>query len=270
MVEELQFEVVVNPDIQPEVENVVAFGAGFTSPEGTAAIFHDIPTFYEELALGRPLPLALALRDVAAVGKVLAISLFLHRDLALHPKTLSLVAFADFVDRLGVVGLAHIDPDVARFFGLLTTYLPSDLSPSELRGRLVTVVGWVREYLLEDRLPAFLSAHPMPRVLDIGTNGFVLAEGVEPLIEGWVDLYRQGYLRGVLFGPDCENRRTVLAARKSQFLTFDLRKAADILNETERAMGEVSGWVADELWLWGPRGGTQLPASAVMKVLVRV
>jgi hypothetical protein len=61
----------------------------------------------------------------------------------------------------------------------------------------------------------------------------------------------------------------VLVARKSSFLAFDLQKAAEILNEAERAMGEPE-WVTDGLWLEGPPKGTRLLVSAITKVLVRV
>lgn len=271
--EELRFEVIIDPDLSPEIENVVAFGE-FTSPNGTAAIFPDgalaLTRFYGDLVLGRPFPLTLVLRKIDTIGKIVSLVLFLHRDLAIHPKMPALVAAASFVDQLKLVGLAHIDPDLARFFKFLVSYLPPTLSRSDLKKRLVTVVGWIREYLLEDRLPALPPAPPIPRILDVGTNGFVLAEGQCPLEDGWVELFRQGYLRGALFSPDRDGRRIVMVARKSPFLDFDLRKAADILNEAEQAMGEPPDWVTDGLWLNSPPKGTLLLVSAITKVFVRI
>ena len=125
---------------------------------------------------------------------------------------------------------------------------------------------------MEDRLPALPPEPEPPRPFDYGTNGFVLAQAAPkaPLEDGWVELYREGYLRGALFSPPEQDRRTVLVARKSPFLAFDLWKAAEVLNEAERAMGEPPGWLADELWLRGPEQGTLLLVSAITKVLIRV
>lgn len=269
--DELHFQVVIDPDLGPDIENAVALGE-FRSPKGTAVVILDssLASFYRDLLLGRPLPLTLVTRKVDSVGKVLVITLFLHRDLAIHPKVFSLVAAANLVDQLQLVGLAHIDPALARFFQFLMSYLPPSLGKPELEKRLVTVVSWVRDHLLEDRFPALPPVQEPPRILDIGTNGFVLAECRGSLEEGWIELYRQGYLRGLLFGPNLGGRRKVLAARKSPFLAFDLRKAADILNEAESAMGEPPGWVTDGIWLEGPPEGTLLLVSALTQVLIRV
>jgi hypothetical protein len=269
--EELRFHVLVDPNLGPEIEGVVALG-DFKSPKGTTIIFPDncLPTFYGDLLMGRPFPLTLVTRKIDSVGKVLTLALFLHRDLAIHPKMASLVAAGSLVDQLQLAGLAHIDPTLARFFQFLMSYLPPSLSQTDLQIRLVTVVSWIRDYLLEDRFPALPPAPPAPRILDTGTNGFVLAECDGSLEDGWIELYRQGYLRGLLFGPDRKGRRRVLAARKSPFLALDLRKAAEILNEAENAMGEPSGWVTDGIWLEGPPEGTCLLMSAVTQVMIRV
>lgn len=271
--EELRFEVLVDPSLDAEVENAVALG-DFKSPGGTAIIYPDGPSttsiFYGDLILGKPFPLTLVMRRLDSLGKLLTLALFLHRDLAIHPRMPSLVASASFVDHMGLVGMAHIDPDLARFFKFLSSYLPPDLPKTQQKDRIVTVVGWIGEYVREDRLPALPKAPPAPSVFDRGTNGFVLAETQGSLEDGWVDLFRQGYLRGALFGPDLNGRRKVLAARKSLFLAFDLKKAADILNEAEAAMGEPSGWATDGLWLEGPEAGTLLLVSAITQVLVRV
>lgn len=271
--EELRFEVLIDPDLDPEVENVVALG-GFTTSKGTAAVYPDdrtaLTNLYSDLILGRSLPLTLKARKIDTVGKLVAVALFLHRDLAIHPRMPSLIASASFVDQLQVVGLSHIDPDMARFFKFLLAYMPPDLPKSKQKDRLVTVVGWIRDFLLEDRLPSLPPAPKPPVIFEVGTNGFVLAEARSSLEDGWIELYRRGYLRGALFGLDKDGRRTVLAARKSPYLTFDLRKAAEVLNEAEKAMGEPPAWEADELWLEGPPQGTFLLVSAITKVLIRV
>lgn len=273
MGKELRFEVTINSDLDSDVEGVVAFG-DFTSPKGTAVIYPDsgesLTSFYADLILGRPFPLSLVMRKVGSVGKLVAVALFLHRDLALHPKMLALVAATDLVDRFQVGGLAHVEPDLARFFKFITAYIPPDLSLTQQKSRLVTVVAWIREYVLEDRLPSLPPATPDPVIFDVGTNGFVLAEARSSLEDAWIELYRKGYLRGAVFSSDKDGRRTVLAARKSHFLAFNLKRAAEVLNEAEAAMGEPPGWTVNGLWLTGPERGTFLPVSAVTKVLIRV
>jgi len=124
--------------------------------------------------------------------------------------------------------------------------------------------------VFDGQLPALPVEPEPPRVFDSGSNGFVLATAEGSLEDGWVELYREGYLRGALFSPPKEDRRQVLVARKSHFLAFDLHKAAEVLNEVERALGEPPGWLAGELWLRGPEGGTLLPITAITQVLVRV
>jgi hypothetical protein len=97
-------------------------------------------------------------------------------------------------------------------------------------------------------------------VLDIGTQGFCVATQDETDLEaGWIELYRQGYLRGVLWGP----AGTCLVARKSTWLTFDLTSAYMAL------MGAGGEWVLeqDRGFLWG-HGFTS--RETVMQVLVRV
>jgi hypothetical protein len=131
-------------------------------------------------------------------------------------------------------------------------------------------VGWIKSYVVEDTLPALPAEPPPPRVLDRGTDGFVLAEVPgKRLEEGWIELFRQGYLRGVLLGSARKDRRYVLAARKSEYLRFDLRRAAQVFNEAERAMGEPPEWEASELRLRGPKKGTLIPISALLDVFVR-
>jgi hypothetical protein len=123
--------------------------------------------------------------------------------------------------------------------------------------------------MLNGRLPHLGKPWPDVSVVDRGTNGFVLAETPGALVEGWVELYRQGFLRGVLVGPrDEESRRKVLISRKSAFLSFDFTKASAILNEMERAMGELPGWRTEgQLWLWGPEDGTLILLEHLVKVL---
>jgi hypothetical protein len=271
--DELRFEVIIDPSLEPEVEGVVAFGQ-FVAKGELSAVYADSRTalteFYVDLLQGRPLPLRLVTRGIQNIGQLVAVAIFLRRELAIHPALPGLIAAANLVDLLGLVGQAHIDRDLGRFFKLLTAYLPPNLGRKEQQIRLATAVGWIYQYVFEGQFPALPVEPEPPRVFDTGSNGFVLATAEGPLDYGWVELYREGYLRGALFGPPKEDRRRVLVARKSPFLAFDLRKAAEVLNEAEEALGELPGWLADELWLRGPEGGTLLPITAVIQVLVRV
>jgi len=269
-VEELRFQVIVDAKVDREVDGVLAFGDFEPGPDAVA--YPDdhtaLPRFFVDLIQGRPYPLTVVTRSIHTVGRLVSVALFLHRDLAIHPAMPGLVAAASLTDELGLAGLAHLDRDLARFFQLLGSYLPPNLGKKAQQERLGTAVVWIRQYVLEGSLPALPVEAPPPEILDTGTNGFVLAEG-RPSEDSWVELYRQGFLRGVVFGPSRKDgRRAALAARKSLFLPFDLRKAAEVLNEAETAMGEPSGWLVGPLWL--KSGGTLLEPEDVMKVLVRV
>lgn len=232
-----------------------------------------LPSFYEDLVLGRAMPPVFATPRIQDIDTLLAIALFLHRDLATHPATASFVYTVDFVHRHGLPALAHIEEDLARFLSALRTYFPDKgLSQRETGDRLTQAIGWIREYIHEGKLPV-LGAPPRTevRVLDQGNSGFVVAETTGSLWDGWVELYRTGFLRGVLidFATD---RRRVLVARKSPFLAFDLRAASRIFNQMETAMGELPDWTAHEngLWLEGPSDGTLILVKDILDVLVRV
>jgi len=269
-VEELRFQVIVDAKVAREVDGVLAFGD--FEPGDDAVVYPDdhtaLPRFFLDLIQGHPYPLTLVTRSIHTIGRLVSVALFLHRDLAIHPAMPGVVAAASLTDELGLAGLAHIERDLSRFFRLLEGYLPPNLGRKAQQERLGTAVGWVREYVLEGSLPALPVEPAPPKVLDIGTDGFVIAEG-SALEDCWVELYRQGFLRGVVFGPARKDgRRAVLVARKSRLLPFDLRKAAEVLNEAEKAMGEPPGWLAGELGLLCE--GTLLRAEDVTKVLIRV
>lgn len=271
--QELQFQVLVlDPKVERRLQGAVVALGDFEAPDGVVFPKSAILDFYRDLILGRPFPLTLVINSIDGIGSLVALSVFLHRDLALHPGTLNLVSAATLVDQLQVAGLAHVDRDLARFFRLLTQFFPPNLGRKEQEIRLTTAVGWIRQYILDGTLPALPHEPAVPRILTKGTNGFVVAEtpSWKSMEEGWVELYRQGFLRGVLFGTARDGKMAVLAARKSPFLLFDLAKAARFFNEAEQAMGELPEWQANDLWLKAPGGGTLLLATQILDVLVRV
>lgn len=274
--EEIQLQVVIDEALPSKQEGPVV-ALGDFEPSETTFVYRSDPDspgesalqrFYRDLIFGRALPIKLVARDIQDIDEVLLLALFLDRKLAIQSSTASVVFAAD-LGRFGPAGLAHIDRDLARFISFARTYLGG----REGRGdRIKTVVEWLQRYIQEGSLPGLPAESKPPRVLDVGTNGFVVAEadGTD-LVEGWTELYRQGHLRGLLFGTTSPmGHRAILGARKSPFVEFSLERAADILNEAERAMGELPGWVGESLWLWGPEGGTLLLPTHIIEVLVRV
>ncbi len=284
---ELEFRVLVNPTYAGPVEGAVAFETGATiadvaDPEKLTYEHHGpefsprapgaLTRFYEDLILGHPMPLTFVTRRVNDIDTVMAAALFMRRDIAIHPSAPSLVATIDLVHRHGLTCLGHVERDLGRFLRLLRAYLPPSLGKEEAGTRLATAIDWITEYVKTGNLPHLGSPWPDVRVLDRGTDGFVLAESHGPLLDGWVELYRQGFLRGLLVGPmNEEGKRRVIISKKSDYLRFDLTKAADILNGMESAMGELPGWrIEGPLWLFGPEEGTGILLRHLLDVLVRV
>lgn len=283
----LTLSVVVDKELPPVVEGAISFETG-ASPEQVRDVrLHayehhgvgfrpDAPgalaRFYEDLILGRPFPLKFATRSIADFDTVFAIALFLHRDLAVEPSAPAIFAMVDTAHRLGFPYIAHLDADFGRFLARLRAYFERGLSKREQGERIGTAVGWIHDYITKGVLPHVGGSGLQPRVLDVGTNGFVFAQTNGSLLDAWSHLYRAGFLRGGVVGPDLgEGRRRVLIARKSPYLEFDLTRTATILNEAESAMGEPAEWrQSDSLWLHGPPDGTLLLPSHLVEVLLRV
>ena len=154
-------------------------------------------------------------------------------------------------------------------FSFLKVHL--SLPKSALQERMPVALRWVQEYIQTGLLPSLPPEEDSPRILNVGSNGFVTAEAKGLLEMAWVELFRQGHLRGMVFSPpQDDDRRRVLIGRKSVFLEMDLSKLGQVLNEAERAMGEAPGWKVGTNWLESPEEGTFLPVSHLMKVLLRV
>lgn len=271
--QELRLQVVVlDPKDRRRVENAVAFGPYEAGADALVYPKEEPLRFYEDLIMGRPLPLTLITSGLDKLGVLIVMAAFLSREMAVHPATWPLLTAADLVDRHQLAGLAHIDRDLARFFVFLGEYLPPGLPQREQETRIASVITWIRQFVMDGALPAMPSEPPLPREIQRGTDGFVVAETPvwRNMDLSWVELFRQGHLRGVLFGAPQKDRQLVLAARKSVQVHFDLERAARVLNEAERAMGEAPAWRAEALWLAGPPEGTLLLAPMVLEVLLRV
>lgn len=282
---ELSFQVLIDPHLPPLVEGAVSFETGASraqtaDPKLLAYEHHGegfgpgevgaLTRFFEDLILGTPFPLTFATHRVGGIDTILATALFLHRELAVHPGMPGLVAAADLVHRRGTPYLGHVEPDLARFFQGLEGYFLGSTSKKELGEKLTFGVQWVREYVLEGKLPDLGPRPQSVRVLDVGTNGFVLAGADHPSVETWVSLYRLGFLRGILIGPDDGDFRQVVVSRKSDRVEFDLEKALLHLNEMETLAGGNPEWSLDGQYLFGPRVGTTILVSHLLGVLLRV
>jgi len=239
-------------------------GAGFGQADPGA-----LTSFFEDLILGRPFPLLFATHRIRDLDTIFAMALFFDRTLAIHPAMPGVVAAVDIIHRRGLSMLGHIEPERGRFFRLLRSFFPEEgLSKRELGERLTTVVGWIRDHL--DGGGPVVGSWPKVKVLDVGSNGFVLAETHDQLLGGWVELYRMGYLRGLLVSEEVDSRRKVLVSRKSAYLDFNLFTAASVFNDMERAMGELPEWHTDGVWLWGPEQGTLILVTHMIELLRRV
>jgi hypothetical protein len=224
-----------------------------------------LTAFFEDLVLGRALPTRFVAHRVDGMDTVVAMALFLHRELAIEPRTPGFVASVDFLHRRGLTVVGHVDRDMEQMVYLLND-APEGPDPDWLQRAL----GWVRDYLLKGEVPGYAREARL-RIVEVGTNGFVVATTEETqLLRAWIELYRKGYLRGAVFGKDVEGRRPVLISRKSAYVELDLAKAASILNEMEAAMGENPGWSVDGMWLSGPPQGTYVLPAHLLSVLTRV
>lgn len=272
----LTFQVTVDPTLPSSCSEAVSFDTGDSKREVGSGVFaYSQPEgallrFYEDLMLGAPFPFRLNLHAVRGVGTVVATMLFLSRDLALLPGTHALVAGADFYHRVGSSALGHLPQDLVTLFGSIDGQFPPGLSQEEVGQRLAASVHLLREYLVEDILP-HPGAKVEPKILTTGSNGFVVAEvSGKPNLAAWVALCRQGYLRGLLIGPEREGTWSVMLMKKSDFLPFDLVKGALLLNELEALHEGLSEWKVEGLTLTSPKVGTRLSPSIVLEVAIRL
>jgi len=154
----------------------------------------------------------------------------------------------------------------------LQRYLGVLESKREQQEALPLMVRWICAYLLDGSFPALPPEKELPRVIDRGTDGFVFASCPhDDLSCGWEELFRMGFLRGVLACSAGTDRWGVCCRVKSLYLSLDLTKAASILNEMEAAMGEPEGWeVLNGTSLWGPKAGTLILPTDLLQVMLRV
>ena len=262
----IAFETGATPaEIAPDPDKFVYehHGADFT-PEHPGALTR----FYEDVSLGRTLPITFATHRIKDVDTVVALALFMNRDLVLIPAMVGFVAAIDLAHRRPVMA-AHLDPHLVCFIRMLRTFF-QNTNRSEMASRIETAASWVREYVTEGTFPALGRGLPEVTILNKGTGGFVVAETAGDMLESWIVLFSHGHIRGVLAGPEQDGRRQVLAARKSDYVAFNIVLAAKLLNDVERAMGAPPEWTCEGDWLRGPPKGTLLTLPHMLEVFLRV
>jgi hypothetical protein len=228
-----------------------------------------LTSFFDDLIQGRPMPPVFATKGIRDVDTLVAIVLASNRRFIDMPATAAFVAATDLVHRRGIIGHAHVDPELSRLLKFLRTQFPNGLVQSEIDSRLENCVDFIKDYIETGQLPHLGQEPPEPWLIDAGSQGFVVAETKGSFEDGWESLFRRGYLRGALFGPVIDGRQNVLIGRKGPHVPFRLEMAAKILNEMETAMGELPGWKTNGLWLY-PEDGTTILSSHLIQVLVRV
>lgn len=226
--------------------------------------------FFDDLIQGRPMPPVFATKGIRDVDTLVAIMLASNTRFINMPATAAFVAATDLVHRRGIVGHAHVDPELSHLLKFLRMQFPNGLAQSEVDSRVVNCVDFIKDYIEVGQLPHLGKDPSLPWLIDAGSRGFVVAETKGTFEDGWEWLFRNGYHRGALFGPEVNGRRTVLIGRKGPHVEFHLEMAAKILNEMETAMGEIPGWRTNGLWLFSPEEGTAILSSHLIQVLVRV
>lgn len=274
MSQDLEFYVAIDPTLPKELTSpAVAFGDFETTNPGAVVYTRDgvsqLARFYVDLICGRPFPLQFIARELT-LEVLVAVTLFFDRDLALNHRVPGFITEVELVSALQGAGLAHIDRDLASFLVFLDFFLCEERkSKRGVEEKMASAIEWVRDYLLHGQIPSTPVEPGPPRVIDVGTNGFVLAEAQKPKDFFWsmVDLYRMGYLRGAIFTPEGH----VYGFRKSFHLRFDLEAAAGQLNQAEAAMGRPEAWrVQKGLYLHGPTDGTPIPRETLIEILLRI
>lgn len=280
--EELRFQVTIGQEVPTLSEESVCFETGANPQQVGPGVYEHhgdgfdqftpgaLTRLFEDLIIGTKLPLTLSTTELRAPDTVLAIALFLDRSLLILPATPGLVYGVDLAHRFGPQLLSHLDPIVSGFFKAFPRFFTPELTKRENGDRITTMVQWIHEYLTEGKIPNLGGVAPEVRVLDVGTNGFVLAEALTLTIDAWEVLYREGYLRGILLGPEVNGLRQVLASRKSERSWEGLPKAVPFLNELEALSGGNPEWKYDDGFVYSPSVGTNILVSHLLKVFLGI
>lgn len=280
--QELQFQVTVDPEHPSVVDDTICFETGARRNQIGPLVYEHhgddfdqrspgaLIRFFEDLICGTPFPLNLTTHKIRGPDTILAITLFLNRDLALNPATLGLVYGVDLAHRFGSSMLAHLDPTIASFIRSFNKFFPDTLSKMDRGERIGTAVQWIREYLIDGRIPNIGVPLPEVRVLDVGTNGFVLAETSSISTDAWEVLYRLGHLRGVLIEAPLSDSVSILASRKNERAWPNLHHCIPFLNDLEAISGGFSEWRLEGDFVYSPAVGTKVLVSHLLEVFLRI
>lgn len=275
----------INSDLPAVIENALCFETGATRKQAADSelwVYEHhgeefgwadpgaLTCFFDDLIHGRPMPVKFVSKALRDTDVLVALALHQNPTLVVCPNALKIVTATDLVHRRGAVGMAHVDPELTQFFRFLRALFPKSISKRGFETAITQGVEYIQDYIGNDRLPQMGAEPEPPTILDRGSRGFVVAETHGSLGEAWVHLFRSGFLRGVVFGPDRGGRRHVLGARKGPFVELRLDAAARLLNDVERAMGDLPEWKSDALWLYGPPDGTSALVTHMLEALVRV
>jgi hypothetical protein len=278
-VDDLQFEVVIGSESRAES---VRFETGVGPTQLGPGVYEHhgdgfdsftpgaLTRLFEDLVIGTKLPLVFSTLSVRAPDTILAIAIFMGRDLLLLPSTPGLVYGVDLAHRFGPQLLAHLDPIVSGFFKAFPKFFTPNLTNREIGERIATMVQWTREYLVDGKYPNLGGSPPEVRILDVGLNGFVLAEALNVSMDAWEVLYRDGYLRGVILGPEVDGRRRILASRKNERAWEDLPKSVLYLNDLEAMSNGIPEWKFDGDFVYSPSVGTNVLISHLLKVFLGI
>lgn len=249
-----------------EVKLSLVLDPSFTPKEGEF-LFEDLGLMglYDALISGAVTPLVMGCRALS-VESLLGVSIFFQRDLLLSPKCLPLLLQGAYFSEKGPTVSVHMDEDLHRFFVSVVPYLHGG-DRTQQGGQLTAATQWVREYIREGSLPNLgAKSAPVPHVMDVGTNGFVLAKGVREAIP---TLYRMGHLRGLVVEVTGV-RKEVTVFRKTDMVNFDLVQAKVLLDEMESMSGSGLEWRKVDSEVLSPEGGTDLLLEDIVKVLLHV
>lgn len=140
--------------------------------------------------------------------------------------------------------MSHLPDGLARFLSALRTHVPIDIHTEQDSNRLSEAIGWIRHYLTTQTIPITLQTPiPVPKVLWSTQYGTVMAETSGSLWDGWVELWRDRYLMGVLFSfPDPAGYRRAVIARKSEYQSWNAPKLLKLLNRFEQLTNNPNRW----------------------------
>jgi hypothetical protein len=276
------FQVIIDPNISSVVNKSICFetgvnkdqlGPGLYEHHGAEYTFRDIGAltrFYEDLILGFPLPLTFVTRGIYGPDAIVAMALFLYRDLAIIPATTGLVSGIDLVHRYGTTLLAHVDTSLSGFIKSFPKLFPDNISKREQGERISIGVQWIRDYLTDNNPPLLGGSLPDVRIVDIGSNSFVLAESDNSSVEAWEVLYRSGYLRGIIFNHKKDNSKSVLISRKCELVWPGMVNAIAFLNDLEKLSGGSEKWYSNGNYIYSPPNGSNILDCYIMDIVLRV